>query len=81
MLKSLKPTEVAEHKKQDSLWIIVDGDVYDLTKVAAQNPQSCEKAVADKCMGYDSSRRSTPAGKRVCVLATHRRWQHNGAES
>ena len=33
MSKILKATEVAEHKKPDSLWIIVEGDVYDVTKV------------------------------------------------
>ena len=38
MSKSLTPIEVAEHKKQDSLWIIVDGDVYDVTKVARTKP-------------------------------------------
>ena len=33
MSKIFKATEVAEHKKPDSLWIIVEGDVYDVTKV------------------------------------------------
>jgi cytochrome b involved in lipid metabolism len=33
MSKVFKQSEVAEHKKPESLWIIVDGDVYDVTKV------------------------------------------------
>lgn len=33
MSKTFKLSEVAEHKKPDSLWIVVEGDVYDVTKV------------------------------------------------
>lgn len=35
MSKSFKASEVAEHKKPDSLWIIIDGDVYDVSKVCS----------------------------------------------
>lgn len=34
MSKVFKQSEVAEHKKPESLWIIVDDDVYDVTKVS-----------------------------------------------
>lgn len=33
MSKSFKASDVAQHKTPESLWIIVDEDVYDVTKV------------------------------------------------
>lgn len=32
MSKTFAPSDVSSHNKPDSLWIIVDQDVYDLTK-------------------------------------------------
>lgn len=38
MSKTFSSTEVAAHKKPDDLWIIVDEDVYDLTKFQSDHP-------------------------------------------
>jgi cytochrome b involved in lipid metabolism len=38
MSKIFKASEVASHKSSDSLYIIVDGDVYDLTKFQDNHP-------------------------------------------
>jgi len=38
MSKTFAKEEVASHNKSDSLWIIVDGDVYDLTKFQDEHP-------------------------------------------
>lgn len=38
MSKTFSSTEVAVHKKPDDLWIIVDEDVYDLTKFQSEHP-------------------------------------------
>ena len=32
MSKTFTPEEVATHKTKDNLWVVVEGDVYDLTK-------------------------------------------------
>jgi cytochrome b involved in lipid metabolism len=48
MSKSFQASEVAEHKKLDSLWIIVEGDVYDVTKVyPAFSPFSPDMRIDD----------------------------------
>lgn len=38
MSKSFSQADVAAHKKPDDLWVIVDEDVYDLTKFQAEHP-------------------------------------------
>ena len=38
MSKIFSQVDVAEHKKADDLWIIVDEDVYDLTKFQTEHP-------------------------------------------
>jgi hypothetical protein len=81
MSKSLKPTEVAEHKKPDSLWIIIDGDVYDVTKVAAQNPRSREKTVVDNVCDMTVPGGAPRREKEYVCCAAHRRWQHNETEN
>ena len=35
MSKIFSLDEVAKHKAKDDLWIVVEGDVYDLTKCAS----------------------------------------------
>ena len=38
MAKSLSKADVAAHSKPDDLWIIVDDDVYDMTKFQEEHP-------------------------------------------
>lgn len=38
MSQTLTKEAVAAHKKPDDLWIIVDDDVYDLTKFQTEHP-------------------------------------------
>lgn len=38
MSKTFTQSDVASHNKPDSLWIVVDGDVYDLTKFQDDHP-------------------------------------------
>jgi hypothetical protein len=38
MSKIYSQSDVASHNKSDSLWIVVDGDVYDLTKFQDDHP-------------------------------------------
>lgn len=38
MSKTFSANDVASHKTPDSLWIIVDQDVYDLTKFQEDHP-------------------------------------------
>lgn len=38
MSKSFSTSDVASHNKADNLWIIVDQDVYDLTKFQDEHP-------------------------------------------
>lgn len=38
MSKSFSASDVASHNKADNLWIIVDQDVYDLTKFQDEHP-------------------------------------------
>lgn len=64
MSKSFKQSEVAEHKKPDDLWIIVEGDVYDVTKVRWST--GCVCAIADNACSLPTS---TRAERRVRYLA------------
>lgn len=38
MSKTFTQADVSSHNKPDSLWIVVDGDVYDVTKFADEHP-------------------------------------------
>jgi len=38
MAKTFSTSDVAAHKEPDDLWIIVDEDVYDMTKFQAEHP-------------------------------------------
>ena len=38
MSQTFSASAVAAHKKADDLWIIVDEDVYDLTKFQTEHP-------------------------------------------
>jgi cytochrome b involved in lipid metabolism len=38
MSKTFSQSDVASHNKGDNLWIIVDEDVYDLTKFQDEHP-------------------------------------------
>lgn len=38
MSNTYSQSDVASHNKGDSLWIIVEGDVYDLTKFQDDHP-------------------------------------------
>lgn len=38
MSKVFSQSDVAAHKKLDDLWIIVDEDIYDLTKFQTEHP-------------------------------------------
>lgn len=41
MSKTFSQGDVAAHKTTDNLWIIVDEDVYDLTKFQDEHPGQC----------------------------------------
>jgi cytochrome b involved in lipid metabolism len=41
MSKTFSQSDVASHNKPDSLYIIVDQDVYDLTKFQDEHPGKC----------------------------------------
>jgi len=44
MSKTFTQSEVAAHKTPQDLWIIVDEDVYDLTKFQSEHPgESCSR--------------------------------------
>ncbi|TGZ76331.1 acyl-CoA dehydrogenase NM domain-like protein [Ascodesmis nigricans] len=53
MSKTFKEAEVATHKSADSLWIIVDGGVYDVTKFADEHPGG--KKILQRVGGKDAS--------------------------
>ena len=38
MAKTFSQADVATHKKPDDLWVVVDEDVYDLTKFQNEHP-------------------------------------------
>lgn len=38
MSSTFSQSDVAAHKKPDDLWVIVDEDVYDLTKFQSEHP-------------------------------------------
>ena len=42
MSKTFSQSDVASHNKPDNLWIIVDEDVYDLSKFQDEHPGMCD---------------------------------------
>ncbi|KAI5818054.1 acyl-CoA dehydrogenase/oxidase [Pyronema omphalodes] len=54
MSKTFKASEVAEHKTPESLWIVVDEDVYDVTKFADSHPGG--KKILQRVGGKDASK-------------------------
>ncbi len=41
MAKTFTQSDVASHNKANSLWVVIDGDVYDLTKFQEEHPGTC----------------------------------------
>ncbi|EGS22147.1 acyl-CoA dehydrogenase-like protein [Thermochaetoides thermophila DSM 1495] len=54
MSKIFTQSDVAAHSKPDSLWIVIDGDVYDLTKFQDEHPGG--KKILQKVAGKDASK-------------------------
>ncbi|KAG7293735.1 hypothetical protein NEMBOFW57_003792 [Staphylotrichum longicolle] len=54
MSKTFTQSDVASHNKSDSLWIVVDGDVYDLTKFQDDHPGG--KKILQRVAGKDASK-------------------------
>ncbi|KAK0649373.1 acyl-CoA dehydrogenase/oxidase [Cercophora newfieldiana] len=54
MSKTFSQADVASHNKADSLWIVVDGDVYDLTKFQDDHPGG--KKILQRVAGKDASK-------------------------
>jgi len=54
MSKTFSAADVAAHKKADDLWIIVDGDVYDLTAFKEEHPGGVK--ILTRVGGKDASK-------------------------
>ncbi|KAF2275963.1 putative acyl-CoA dehydrogenase [Westerdykella ornata] len=54
MSKRISAADVASHNKADNLWIIVDQDVYDLTKFQDEHPGG--KKILQRVAGKDASK-------------------------
>ncbi|KAK3400566.1 acyl-CoA dehydrogenase/oxidase [Sordaria brevicollis] len=54
MSKTFTQADVSSHNKPDSLWIVVDGDVYDVTKFADEHPGG--KKILQRVGGKDASK-------------------------
>ncbi|MCJ1417174.1 hypothetical protein MMC32_003513 [Xylographa parallela] len=54
MSKTFSQSDVAMHKKPDDLWIIVDEDVYDLTKFQTEHPGG--QKILQRVAGKDASK-------------------------
>ncbi|KAK0725437.1 acyl-CoA dehydrogenase/oxidase [Lasiosphaeris hirsuta] len=54
MSKTFSQADVASHNKADSLWIVVDGDVYDLTTFQDDHPGG--KKILQRVAGKDASK-------------------------
>lgn len=55
MSKTFSANDVASHKTPDSLWIIVDEDVYDLTKFQDDHPGKDSKDQAQFSCGASTA--------------------------
>ncbi|KAI6824610.1 acyl-CoA dehydrogenase NM domain-like protein [Hortaea werneckii] len=56
MSQTFSPSDVASHNKADNLWIIVDQDVYDLTKFQDEHPGGKKNPVLQRVAGKDASK-------------------------
>ncbi|EMC94499.1 hypothetical protein BAUCODRAFT_549996 [Baudoinia panamericana UAMH 10762] len=54
MSQTFSPSDVSSHNKPDNLWIIVDQDVYDLTKFQEEHPGG--KKILQRVAGKDASK-------------------------
>ncbi|WPH02122.1 Hypothetical protein R9X50_00497700 [Acrodontium crateriforme] len=54
MSKTFSASDVATHKKADDLWVIVDQDVYDLTKFQDEHPGG--KKILQRVAGKDATK-------------------------
>lgn len=54
MSKTFSQDEVASHNKASSLWIVIDGNVYDLTKFQDEHPGG--KKILQRVAGKDASK-------------------------
>ncbi|GAA6062378.1 hypothetical protein JCM10212_003187 [Sporobolomyces blumeae] len=53
MSKAISPAEVANHKSADSAWVIIEGNVYDVTEFLEDHPGG-KKVLLNAC-GQDST--------------------------
>lgn len=54
MSKVFSTADVSSHKSKDDLWIIVDDDVYDLTKFQHEHPGGLK--ILQRVAGKDASK-------------------------
>ncbi|KAJ9198840.1 hypothetical protein DTO164E3_4930 [Paecilomyces variotii] len=54
MAKTFSKDEVASHSKSDSLWVVIDEDVYDLSKFQDEHPGG--KKILQRVAGKDASK-------------------------
>ncbi len=54
MSRTFSQSDVEAHNKPDSLWIVVDGEVYDLTKFQDEHPGG--KKILSRAAGKDASK-------------------------
>ncbi|PWN30690.1 putative cytochrome b5 [Jaminaea rosea] len=63
MAKEIEASEVANHKSDESAWVIVDGSVYDVTEFLEEHPggkkillKNCGKDASDAFWNYHSEK-------------------------
>jgi cytochrome b involved in lipid metabolism len=52
MSKTFSQSDVASHNKADNLWIIVDEDVFDLTKFQDEHPGMSAQPIVLRIMKF-----------------------------